>query len=302
MTAPVLLHPNRERPRWHRALSAALPGTPIVGVDDDLSTVRYALAWKPPPGLLARMPSLEVFFALGAGVNHLVDQLPPGIALVRLEDAGMAEQMVSYHLYAVLHYFRRFDRFAAQQRAARWQVFPPPDPAAFRVRVLGHGVLGQAVGGALRDQGFDVAWWARTPRDGVRHGAGGLRETLSEADALIVLLPQTPETVGLLDAERLSWLPAGAAVINAARGALVDVDALLSALDAGALRGAFLDVAPVEPLPPGHALWRHPAVVLTPHIAAMTLPEPAVQQVADNIRRHRRGGGLSGLVPRGRGY
>ena len=130
----------------------------------------------------------------------------------------------------------------------------------------------------------------------------GLHALLADADALIVLLPQTPQTTHLLSAERLSRLPPGAALINAARSGIVDTDALLDALDSGHLRGAFLDVAPAEPLPEGHRLWTHPRVVLTPHVAAATLPEPSIAQVVDNIHRHQRGEPMLGMVSPAVGY
>lgn len=301
-TGPILLHPSRARSRWHAALTSHLPDTVVVSPEDDLTTVRYALTWTPPPGLFAQMPSLEVVFALGAGVNHLIDQLPPAVSLVRLEDAGMAAQMVEYHLYAVLHYFRSFDRYASLQQTGSWSPLPPPDPASFRIGVLGNGALGRQVSAALRALGFEVSSWARTARPGVHHGEAGLRELLSGVDVLIVLLPQTPQTVGLLSAERLAWLPPGAALINAARGGIIDTASLLEALDRGRLRGAFLDVAPTEPLPAGHRLWTHPQVVLTPHVAAASLPEPSVAQIVANIRRHERGERMRGLICSAAGY
>lgn len=301
-TGPILLHPSRDRPRWRSALASHLPGASVVGPSDDLSAVRYALTWAPPPGLFTVAPRLEVVFALGAGVNHLTGLVPPTVSLVRLTDAGMAAQMVEYHLYAVLHYFRGFDRYASQQRAADWSPLPPPSPAEFRIGVLGDGVLGSRVSSALGALGFSVSRWARTPRPGVRHGEDGLHALLADADALIVLLPQTPQTTHLLSAERLSRLPPGAALINAARSGIVDTDALLDALDSGHLRGAFLDVAPAEPLPEGHRLWTHPRVVLTPHVAAATLPEPSIAQVVDNIHRHQRGEPMLGMVSPAVGY
>ncbi|MCA9687226.1 MAG: glyoxylate/hydroxypyruvate reductase A, partial [Myxococcales bacterium] len=214
----------------------------------------------------------------------------------------MAAQMIDYHLYAALHYQRDFDHYAEDQALRRWQ--PRSARARLRVGVLGLGVLGLAVARALVGLGFPVAGWTRTEAsvsdDGVtRHvGAAGLEPFLRGCDLLICMLPHTPQTRGLLDAERLSWLPEGAALINAGRGSLVDEPALLTALDSGRLRGAFLDVCAVEPLPLEHPLWTHPKVRITPHIGAETLIEPAIEQVAANLERHARGEPLVGLVDR----
>jgi glyoxylate/hydroxypyruvate reductase A len=136
----------------------------------------------------------------------------------------------------------------------------------------------------------------------VRHGDEGLRSVLATSDVLVNTLPSTPATRGLLDYARLSRLPRGAFVVNASRGDQLDADALRALLDAGHLGGALLDVFTTEPLPPGDPLWRHPRVVITPHVAATTLPEPSVQQIADNIRLMLAGDAPTGVVDRGRGY
>ena len=154
--------------------------------------------------------------------------------------------------------------------------------------------------------GYAVAGWRRqaSPLADIScyHGDAGLRELLPRTDVLVCLLPATPQTRHLLNTETLALLPDGAALINAGRGSLIDEGALLARLDSGHLRFALLDVFAVEPLPDDHPFWRHPRVIVTPHIAANTIPEEAVRQIAANLAAQARGEAMSGVVDRQRGY
>lgn len=303
----ILICTSKEATAWRDALAAQLPDA-CVHVGVDAPPCDYAVLWKPPADVLRRQTQLKAMFSLGAGVNGLLalPDLPRDVPLVRMEDAGMAEQMVEYALHAALRELRGFGAYADDQAVARW------NPGAMRVRreltvgVLGLGVLGGAVARALAEFGFDVAGWSRTPRslDGVAclHGQDGLDAVLGRSRLLILCLPLTPDTDTLLDASRLARLPAGAAVVNIARGELVDDAALLAALDTGQVGAAYLDVFRDEPLPPSHPYWRHPRVAVTPHIAALTDINAACEQVAAKIGRFEAGLPVSGVVKRDRGY
>ncbi len=246
-------------------------------------------------------------FALGAGVDTILADptLARSLPLVRLRDAGLAAQMVDYHVYAALHFQRDFDLYLRDQATATWRA-RAPRTRRMRVGVLGLGVMGGAVARALVGMGFRVTGWSRRPKtlEGVEvlSGADGLDACLRRSELLVCLLPHTRETDGLLDARRLASLPRGAAIVNAGRGSLLDEAGLLELLDSGHLRGAFLDVTASEPLPSASRLWRHPAVRVTPHVAAATLIEPAVDQVAEAIAALEAGQRPAGLVDRSAGY
>lgn len=295
---------------WAEVFARHAPGVdfriwPDVG--PDAAQVRWLAAWVPPDALLQRFPRLELLFSTGAGVDQYdLSALPPALPLVRMLEPGIVQGMVEYVVHAVLDLHRDMPTYRRAQAERRWTELPVRRAADCRVGVLGVGQLGQAVLAALLPFGFDLAGWSRGARsiDGVamHHGDDGLAALLARTDILVCLLPLTPETRGFLNAARLAALPRGAALVQVGRGAQLVAADLLAALDAGRLSEAVLDVTDPEPLPPDSALWGHPRLRITPHIASMTQPETAALAVIDNLRRHARGEPLRGMVDRRRGY
>jgi glyoxylate/hydroxypyruvate reductase A len=213
---------------------------------------------------------------------------------------------VEYVAHAVLRYFRRFDDYERQARDGVWTPLPPRVKSAFTVGVLGLGKLGVPVLRALRQLGFPVRGWSRTPKDlpGVETFAGmdTLDAFLAGTRVLVSLLPLTPETNNLLDRAQLSKLPEGAYLINVARGAQVAEPDLLALIRAGHIAGATLDVFRNEPLPAPHPFWSEPRITITPHVSALTLREEAVRQIVAKIGLLERGELVSDVVDRQRGY
>ena len=170
----------------------------------------------------------------------------------------------------------------------------------------GEGLFAAAVAETLLYLGFNVTGWSRSPKDiaGVTclHGDAGRADALRRAEIAVLLLPNTPDTENTLNAETLAQMPAGACIINPGRGALIDDDALLAALDSGQIAHATLDVFRVEPLPADHPYWAHPKVTVTPHIAAETRATTAAQAIVENIRRGEAGEDFLHLVDRAKGY
>jgi glyoxylate/hydroxypyruvate reductase len=304
----LLQMPGRDAESWRMALAEALPEAQLMVWPDVPGDPDYMLVWRPPGELFATVKAPKAIFNLGAGVDALlaVPTLPCDVPVIRLTDAGMAEQMAEYATFAVLRAYREMHAYEAQQRDARWQPRPRLAKAAFGVGLMGFGVLGQAIATALAPFGFPLAGWSRTRKSvaGVATFAGRdeLPAFLSMAKVLVCTLPSTPETTGILDARALMQLPEGAHVVNIARGELV-VDAdLLSLLDAGQIAGATLDVFRSEPLPPDHPFWHHPRVTVTPHVSAVTLIPDSIAQVASGIRRFEQGLAVAGQVDRQCGY
>jgi glyoxylate/hydroxypyruvate reductase A len=300
--------PGRAVEDWHAGLASALPEAQIDVWPEDPARPDYALVWKPPADLFLRVRPGKAIFNLGAGVDALllVPTLPTDVPVIRLEDAGMAEQMCEYVTLAVLRAYREADAYAAQQRDGRWQPRRRLPKAEFGIGILGFGVLGRAVAAGIAPFGFPLAGWSRARNatgDFENYaGRGELPAFLAHSRVLVCLLPLTAETRGFLDRPTLAQLPRGAHVINVARGEIVVDEDLLSLLDSGQLASATLDVFSQEPLPADHAFWHHPQVTLTPHSSAVTRVADSLEQIAAKIRRLERGEAVTGIVDRLRGY
>lgn len=242
---------------------------------------------------------------LWAGVEAITGNKTLTLPLARMVDPGLTRGMVEWVSGHVMRYHLGMD-VDIQRKDAIWEPRLPPLAPERHVTVLGLGALGTAVTQQLLGLGFQVSGWSRSPKDvaGVtcHHGPDGLRTVLSEAEIVVLLLPDTPATENTLNAETLALLPKGAFIINPGRGPLIDDDALLAALDSGQIAHATLDVFRVEPLPAEHPYWAHPHVTVTPHIAAETRASTASEVIVENIKRGEAGKQFINLVDRDLGY
>ncbi|QOV96054.1 glyoxylate/hydroxypyruvate reductase A (plasmid) [Novosphingobium sp. ES2-1] len=273
----------------------------------DPQVVRYIATWNAPPDFIAQFPNLEILFSVGAGIDQLpIGALPPQVRVVRMVEQGIITGMAEYVAMACLALHRDLPFFISEQRAGRWTYRHTRLASESRIGVMGLGELGRAALDVLKPLGFPLSGWSRTRREiaGVECFAGTeqLDAFLMQADILVCLLPLTDETRGILCRETFAKMPVGSAVINAGRGGHLVAEDLIEALDQGQLRAAMLDVTCPEPLPEGHAFYRHPAIFLTPHVAAETRHETAGNVLADNLERLLAGDALLGEVDRKRGY
>lgn len=312
----VTLPASEDATPWIEAFRARLPGFEVLKPADEPepSRVRYAAAWKPAPGLLGRYPGLGAIFSLGAGVDHvLADRtLPPDVPVVRVVDPDLTNRMSEWVLLHVLMHHRQQRLYDYQQFEKLW-ADDQHQPAAkdVRVGVMGLGVLGQDAARKLKLIGFDVAGWSRSAKTvaDVESYAGEaeLPAFLARTQILVVLLPLTDATRGVLDASLFEGLArdshfGGPILINAGRGGLQNEADILAALEDGVLRAATLDVFETEPLPASSGLWHHPAVTITPHNAAISHPGTIANAIADQIEAHEAGMPLRNVVGRDAGY
>ncbi|TMR21543.1 phosphoglycerate dehydrogenase [Nonomuraea turkmeniaca] len=230
--------------------------------------------WIPPlvtvpdvPGTLARMSSLRLLQTVTAGVEPYRPHMPEGAVLCNargVHDAGTAEWAVG----AMIAVLREFPEFADAQRRGEWTYHHTGVLADSTVLIVGYGSIGAALERRLEGFEVEIVRVARSAREGV-HGMAELPRLLPQADVVVLLVPATTDTAGMVDAAFLARMKDGAVLVNAARGGIVDTDALILELKNGRLRAA-LDVTAPEPLPEGHPLWSAPGVLITPHVAGST--------------------------------
>ena len=289
--------------RWIPALERALPQDRFLL--EPAADIDVALVAKPPANTFEQLPNLKLVQSLWMGVEQLLadPSLPRRVPLARLLDPGMIAAMTESVLAHALDWHRLHFRYRAQQRERTWHQLPQVLAGERTIGILGLGELGSVVAQALCARGFRVLGLSRRPRQ-----VAGVEcltqfpDVLERSDLLVCMLPLTGQTQGILNAQAFEQMQEGACLINVARGAHVVEKDLLEALDSEWLTHAYLDVFEKEPLPPGHRLWTHPRVTVTPHVAALTDPRTALPKIVENIERVRRGEPPVGLVDPASGY
>lgn len=308
----ILLAMTGLNPRpWHELLSQSRPVAMEPDGADDPS-ITYAVVWKQRPNLLARLPNLRAIFSVGAGVDHILsDPTLPDVPIVRVVADNLTRHMTDFVLWRVLDHHRQGMAYRAQQKRKVWRELPQRPASDISVGIMGFGELGRAAATVLLTAGFRVNGWSRTeqsvPDVATFHGERGLTPFLNATDILVVLLPLTPQTAGIVDYKLLKQLRrrnglGGAVLVNAGRGRLQKDADIVRALEDGTLKEASLDVFEVEPLPKTSPLWDHPRVFVTPHAAATSDPAHLVGPMLAQMDAFERGEPLKNLVDRKAGY
>ncbi len=300
-----------EQQLYLRALQSALPAYKICLYEDldlqDMANIEVAIVANPDPQDLKHFTQLKWVHSLWAGVERLVEELgDQSFKLVRLVDPVLSERMSEAALAWCLYLHRNMPAYAKSQQNKHWMPLTHVDTHERTIGVLGLGVLGQASARRLSDHGFNVIGWSRHPKSikniNMFSGSDGFKTLLNQTDILLCLLPLTASTRGLLNGESFNCLKPGANVINFARGAIIDTDDLIIALNQGQLSHAVLDVFENEPLNNDSPLWLHDNITVLPHISGPTKIESAAIIVADNISTYFESGLLPKTIDLNRGY
>jgi glyoxylate/hydroxypyruvate reductase A len=272
-----------------------------------IGKVHVVYAWKLPPALFAKASKLQWLQAMGAGVDWvLVPGLRRRVVITRMPGIfgpWMSEYVLGWCAWVT----QRMETYRAAQRERRW--IGDVLPGRLRGKTLtlvGVGDIGREIARVVRAVGMHVIGVSRSGQrvPGVEHvyRPGYLHRALAAADFVVVVLPLTRRTRGLIDEQALAAMRPGAWLLNIGRGAVVDNAALVNALQTERIAGAILDVFPTEPLPADDPLWQLDNAVITPHVAGPSTPDELAPVFNDNLARWLRGRPLQHVVDRSRGY
>ena len=290
----ILFASTKEKPEhWFPLLQGALPNDRFFAWPDaNGGDIDVALVATHPAGTFAALPRLKLVQSMWMGVENLVadPEVPRHVPLARLIDPGMVHAMAETVVAHVLDWHRHHYLYRSFQQERKWKRLRQYLPSDRTVGLLGLGELGSTIAPKLLALGFKLAGWSRRPKtlDGV-YCSTDLDDILSRSDAVVCLLPLTPQTQGILNKDRIQKIKKDGCVINVARGGHLVVPDLLALLDSGHMAHAYLDVFDPEPLPAGSPLWSHPKVTVTPHSAALNDPRTSLPKIVANIERIRRG-------------
>jgi phosphoglycerate dehydrogenase-like enzyme len=262
-----------------------------------------------------RVPKLRWIQASSSGIGEWVRRLEiVDSPIVVTNAAGLhSVALAEFVIFAMLYFARRWPEMVADQRAHRWERCAIDTLEDKTLGIVGLGNVGQMIAKMAQPFGVRVIGNRRSPPEqssaetngvSTMYGPDGLRTVLSESDFVVLIVPHTAETVGMLGKAELASMRPGAVLINIARGSVVDEPAMIEALRSGHLGGAALDVVASEPLAPDSPLWDMPNVIITPHSMSTATSENArlTDLFADNLRRYVNGEPLRNVIDKVRGY
>jgi len=297
--------------KYKTELIRAMNDTKLVyEITTDLNCLDANYIIYAPSGGLAdfsKFRSLKAILSLWAGVENITGNTTIKVPLCRMVDTGLTQGMVEWVTGHVLRHHLDLDMHIKVQDGVWRNNTYPPLASDRNITILGLGELGLSCAKALSNLNFKVSGWSRGQKSNIENikcyfGNEGLSEALNRAEILILLLPLTKETTGLMDERMLSKVPHGSIILNPGRGHLINDSALLNAIESGQVRHATLDVFEIEPLPKDHPYWVSDNVTVTPHIASVTRASSSCDVIAKNILRGESGESFLHLVDRKNGY
>lgn len=305
----VILFNQKKSEDWLQKLKELLPTKNIEVYPhvEDSSKVEFLITWKPHEGYVHEFPNLKVVQSVGAGIDHLLHTpIGENIQISRIVDPALKQDMFEFILSNILASMKNLHFYAREQNENRWSPIEYKSIQNTSVTILGLGEIGKLVAEKLSFLGFEVRGWSNSEKsiEGVQsyYGREGLDQAIAATDFVVNILPLTNETEGILNQNFFRKLSSSTVLINVARGGHLMEEDLIEAINLGIIKEAFIDVFHLEPLTYSHPFWQHPKIHITPHIASITNPDTAIQQVVENIFRLENGQTLMNLVDLKRGY
>jgi glyoxylate/hydroxypyruvate reductase A len=304
--------------QFENAIAARHPDVNVVKVSAadittaDCTDARAAIGWRFPPVLLGRMPGLKWVQSLGVGVEDLIaaPELPTDAVITNTKGI-YSDEVAEYIVWALITLSRRLDEVLKNQRRRRWEHIIGRSISGKTIGIVGIGHLGSATARYASALGMKVVGFGRSAApSGVEDWfdsvipVADIDPVLGDLDAIVICLPLTDQTRGLIGRDRIARLKQGAILVNVGREEIVDYRSLLDAVRSGHIAGAALDVFEKEPLRRLSPWWRAPNILVTPHISALThdYKIKVAELVVDNVARFVAGTELRGLVDRVKGY
>ncbi|MCC5936659.1 MAG: glyoxylate/hydroxypyruvate reductase A [Lunatimonas sp.] len=307
MSIAIIAPYKKDIPVWKDTFHKLAPTIPLEVYPEieNPEEVETVVVWQHPHGILRDYPNLKLICSMGSGVDHIVadPKLPSGVPVTRIVDPRLTYSMTNYVIMGILNYHRQFTRYQRDKLDKTWDMSSPEIDIA--VGVLGTGQLGGDVLDKLAAIGIPAYGYGNSPKEGFRHPyyhGDALDKFLEKVNVVVCLLPLTEKTEGFLNKELFARFKPGTYLINVARGKHLIEEDLVLALSKGWISGALLDVFVQEPLPKEHPFWDHPQIMITPHIACITMYEAAVPQILENHRRQLANEPLSNEIDLSQGY
>lgn len=282
--------------------SLALEVYPHIDKPEEVEAV---VLWQHPHGVLREFPNLKLICSMGSGVDHIVadPHLPRDIPITRIVDPRLTYSMTNYVIMGILNYHRQFTRYQKDKLRKVWDMSNPE--IDITVGVLGTGQLGGDVLDKLKAIGIPAIGYGNSPKPDYPHTyfhGDQLEGFLQQINVLVCMLPLTPKTEGFLNIHLFEKCQKGTYLINVARGKHLIEEDLIKAIKEGYIAGALLDVFREEPLPKDHPFWEHPGIMVTPHIACITMYQAAVPQIFANYKNMKNNDDLNNRIDLIQGY
>ena len=302
-----------DRRIWKKEIKKYFKNAKIISINDKkyFKDVEYAIIWNLPDKILKQLKNLKIIFSQGAGVDHILN-LPSynQTPIVRLKDPIMGDRMANHVLSQILNFQLHLTTYFNFQTKKIWvddlELLTPLQNKKITIGILGCGFLGTYIAKSLKKLDYKVIGYKKNKNNRSYNFPIYFNKKINEfiklSNIIVVLLPSTKDTKNFIDKNFFSKIKKNSLLINVGRGVTLNEKDLIKHLQSNKNFFASLDVFHKEPLPLNSKLWSHPNVIITPHIASITVIESAVQQMYLRYKKFKKTGKIISDVNLKNGY